>query len=88
MTTGIDDATALIEALRRHRWADFSAALSEYSASRVPEGVAMTELNYVYQVFGNPLFVLQNAFRRYLGGKDFSSSIADPGVKFSQILKE
>ena len=88
MTAGIGDAMTLVEMLQRRNWTDIPAALQEYSARQVPEGVAITELNYMNQVFGHPMFLLQSSIQKLLGLRTFSSSIGDPTIKYSSIFKQ
>lgn len=88
MAAGICDVTALVEELQRCNWTDIPAALRENSARQVPEGIAVTELNYVQQVFGHPAFVLQSSVKKLLGLPTFSASIGDPSTKYSAILKQ
>jgi len=47
MTCGITDVCCLFECLSKRNWTDIPTALSEYSEERVPEGNAITDLNYV-----------------------------------------
>ena len=47
MTCGISDVCCLYECLKRHNWSDVPRALMEYSEERVPQGNAITDLNYI-----------------------------------------
>ena len=47
MACGISDVCCLYECLKRHNWSDIPRALMEYSEERVPQGNAITDLNFV-----------------------------------------
>ena len=47
MACGISDVCCLYECLKRHNWSDIPRALTEYSEERVPQGNAITDLNYI-----------------------------------------
>ena len=47
MACGISDVCYLYECLKRYNWSDIPRALLEYSEERVPQGNAITDLNYI-----------------------------------------
>jgi len=59
MVCAIQDVNSLYKHLEAYQWKNISQSLLNYSQERVPEGHAITDLNYLYNV--NPYFLIFDA---------------------------
>ena len=94
MACALEDATTLFDSLERHRW-DATAlpeALADYSRARVPEGNAITDLNFAANCRTVPgvglLFFLSQLVEKILFRRPtLFDELKNPVVTFQALLK-
>ena len=87
MACGISDVCCVYECLKRHNWSDIPRALMEYSEERVPQGNAITDLNFIalsrqqhpfkfllFEMIQKILFG-QPSLREIVSGGDYKSAL-------------
>lgn len=84
-TCALADANALVDCLQVARWKDLPSALQQFSLQQVPEGHAITELNFARRAMSRPFFILlSQMFRtKLLRKKGFIADLLDPTVPYS-----
>ena len=90
MACALDDANSLFDHMQRLGFRDVSSALHAYSAERVPEGNAITRLNFASvcrrsRVWGLLLVVSQLLDKLFRGRKTLMEQLVDPAVAYTTI---
>ena len=93
MGCAFEDVTSLFHHLNATKWSNLKTALKAYSNERVPEGNAITDLNFITYIWRHWLigFVLNTSqllAKLLLRKKFMFELIKDPTVKWAVILNK
>ena len=90
MACAMGDANALFDCLQASNTIDLTSALEKYTLQRVPEGNAITDLNFIrsQRKEFNFLFMATEAIRKLAGGKALFDYVMDPSIPYTEVLKQ